>query len=152
MKWRPDESTEIQRNLGDFDGAISDQNKALDFDPSYADGYLNRASVRPGPVITNATINIADNAQFSINTSTLTILIQDPIDLDLIERIYFKPGRVVKLTVQYPETAILSEDDPSIGLAGNDLSRSELVTSTRILQNEFPPELVDEFLNWRVQI
>ena len=32
-----------KRNLGDFDGAISDQNKALDFDPLYADGYFNRA-------------------------------------------------------------------------------------------------------------
>ena len=42
MKWRSDESTEIQRNLGDFDGVISDQNKALDFDPLYADGYFNR--------------------------------------------------------------------------------------------------------------
>ena len=31
-----------KRNSGDFDGAISDQNKALDFDPLYADGYFNR--------------------------------------------------------------------------------------------------------------
>ena len=31
-----------KRNLGDFDGAISDQDKALDFDPLYADGYFNR--------------------------------------------------------------------------------------------------------------
>ena len=33
-----------KRNLGDLDGAISDQNKALDFDPLYADGYFNRSS------------------------------------------------------------------------------------------------------------
>ena len=32
-----------KRNLGDFDGAISDQNKALDFDPFYADGFFNRS-------------------------------------------------------------------------------------------------------------
>ena len=32
-----------KRNLNDFDGAILDQNKALDFDPLYADGYFNRA-------------------------------------------------------------------------------------------------------------
>ena len=31
-----------KRNSGDLDGAISDQNKALDFDPLYADGYFNR--------------------------------------------------------------------------------------------------------------
>ena len=114
------------------------------FMPSGEDGYLNRHSKRPEPVITGVTVNIADNAQFAINTSTVTILIQDPIDLDVIERIFFKPGRVVKLTVQHPESAILSEDEP--GLPGNALSKSELVTSTRILQNEFPAEMIDEFL------
>ena len=31
-----------KRNLGNFEGAISDQNQALDFDPLYADGYFNR--------------------------------------------------------------------------------------------------------------
>ena len=31
-----------KRNFGDLDGAISDQNKALDFDPLFADGYFNR--------------------------------------------------------------------------------------------------------------
>ena len=35
-----------KRNLGDFDGAISDQNRALDFDPLYADGYFNRGSAK----------------------------------------------------------------------------------------------------------
>ena len=35
-----------KRNLGDLDGAISDQNKALDFDPLYADGYFNRGSAK----------------------------------------------------------------------------------------------------------
>ncbi len=35
-----------KRNLGDFKGAISDQNKALDFDPLYADGYFNRGSAK----------------------------------------------------------------------------------------------------------
>ncbi len=33
-------------NLGDLDGAISDQNKALDFDPLYADGYFYRSSAK----------------------------------------------------------------------------------------------------------
>ena len=32
-----------KRNLGDFYGAIADQNKALDFDPLYADGYFYRS-------------------------------------------------------------------------------------------------------------
>ena len=33
-------------NLGDLDGGISDQNKALDFDPLYADGYFYRSSAK----------------------------------------------------------------------------------------------------------
>ena len=32
-----------KRNLNDFNGAILYQNKALDFDPLYANGYFNRA-------------------------------------------------------------------------------------------------------------
>ena len=35
-----------KRNLGDFYGAISDQNIALDFDPLYADGFFNRSSAK----------------------------------------------------------------------------------------------------------
>ncbi len=35
-----------KRNLGDFDGAISDQNIALAFDPLYTDGYFNRSSAK----------------------------------------------------------------------------------------------------------
>ena len=35
-----------KRNLGDIDGAISDQNKALGFDPLYIDGYFNRSSAK----------------------------------------------------------------------------------------------------------
>ena len=35
-----------KRNLGDFKGAISDQNRALEFDPLYIDGYFNRGSAK----------------------------------------------------------------------------------------------------------
>ena len=35
-----------KRNLGDLDGAIADQNKALGFDPLYIDGYFNRSSAK----------------------------------------------------------------------------------------------------------
>ena len=35
-----------KRNLGDLDGAISDQNKALSLDPLYVDGYFNRSSAK----------------------------------------------------------------------------------------------------------
>ena len=35
-----------KRNLGDFEGAIADQNQALDIDPFYADGYFNRSSAK----------------------------------------------------------------------------------------------------------
>tara|TARA_Y100001968_G_C19388624_1_gene734294 strand:- start:17 stop:649 length:633 start_codon:yes stop_codon:yes gene_type:complete len=35
-----------KRHLGDLAGAISDQNKALDYDPLYTDGYFNRGSAK----------------------------------------------------------------------------------------------------------
>ena len=35
-----------KRNLGDLDGVISDQNKALNVDRLYTDGYFNRSSAK----------------------------------------------------------------------------------------------------------
>ena len=35
-------SDNVKRNSGDFEGAISNQNQAHDFDPLYADGYFNK--------------------------------------------------------------------------------------------------------------
>ncbi len=125
---------QIKYTLG---GSTTRQN---DFLPSGTQGYLTKQSTRPGPVITGCTVNIADNAQFQINTSTINILIQDPADLDLIEETFFKPGRVVKLVAQYHSSGILSEDTK--------LAKDEFVTSYRILQNEFQdsnPDLIDEF-------
>ena len=79
---------------------VDDENKLLilggsdaqspEFYPTGKTGYLtnpDRPSKRPGPVITGVTVNIADNARFQINTSTITLLVQDPVDLDLIETI-----------------------------------------------------------------
>ena len=40
-----------KRNSGDFEGAISDQNQAHDFDPLYADGYFNRVIAKLKKVI-----------------------------------------------------------------------------------------------------
>jgi hypothetical protein len=118
-------------------GSTTRQN---DFLPSGEQGYLTKYSTRPGPVITGCTVNIADNAQFQINTSTINLLIQDPDDLNLIEETFFKPGRVVKLVAQYHKSGILSEDTK--------LATDEFVTSYRILRNEFQdsnPDLIDEF-------
>ena len=42
---------EAKRNSGDFEGAISDQNQALDIDPIYADGYFNRGIAKLKKVI-----------------------------------------------------------------------------------------------------
>ena len=42
---------DAKRNSGDFEGAISDQNQAHDFDPLYADGYFNRVIARLKKVI-----------------------------------------------------------------------------------------------------
>ena len=44
-------SDNAKRNSGDFEGAISDQNQAHDFDPLYADGYFNRVIAKLKKVI-----------------------------------------------------------------------------------------------------
>ena len=58
-----------KRDLNDFDGAILDQNKALDFDPLYADGYFNRAIAK----FKKGNFDSAINDYSQVETSTQKI-------------------------------------------------------------------------------
>ncbi len=117
-----------------FDGEIletighknTQQGKYL---PSGPEGFLNTStSNRIGPVITGVTVKLADNAQFAINTATVTIVVPDLDDLDRIEEVFFKPGRMMRLLVEHPEDVILGENQK--------LNESELLATTRIIKDQ----------------
>jgi hypothetical protein len=77
------------------------------FQPS---GFLSTTSKRIPPVISSADLSISDNSMGLSQTSTINILIPDPIrDLNFIESVYMRPGRPVKLTFAHHESAIITK-------------------------------------------
>jgi hypothetical protein len=80
------------------------------FQPSGPTGFLSTISKRIPPVITSADLSISDNSYGLSQTSTINILIPDPIrDLNFIESVYMRPGRPVKLTFAHHESAVITK-------------------------------------------
>jgi len=122
-------------------GGISTTNK---YGGSYlaggTDGYLVNDSTRIGPVITGVQINIADQAQFAVNSATINITLPNPDSLDAIEDLFLKPGRVIQIRIDHPDSAILS--DTSL------LEQDEMLYTTRIIKQQYGenPDDIEQFL------
>jgi hypothetical protein len=80
------------------------------FQPGGDSGFLSTISKRIPPVISSADLSLSDNSYGLSQTSTINILIPDPIrDLNFIESVYMRPGRPVKLTFAHHESAIITK-------------------------------------------
>jgi len=88
------------------------------------DGFLSTNSKRIPPVITSAELSLSDNSMGLSQKATVKLLISDPISsLDIIEAIYMRPGRPVKLIFSHPESAVIT---------GNRLSSTTLPVFERL--------------------
>lgn len=78
--------------------------------PEYQpDRFLSTPNKRIPPVITSADLSISDNSMGLSQEATVKILIPDPlVSLDIIEVIYMRPGRPVKLIFTHPDTAVIT--------------------------------------------
>ena len=141
------DNIEDDKPITSIGGGISTTNK---YGGSYlaggTDGYLANDSTRIGPVLTGVQINIADQAQFAINSATINITIPDPSTLDLIEESFLKPGRTVQIKIQHPDSAILSGTTL--------LAQDEMLFTTRILKQQYGdnPEDIEQFLEMNKMI
>lgn len=141
------DNIEDDKPITSIGGGISTTNK---YGGSYlaggTDGYLVNDSTRIGPVLTGVQINIADQAQFAINSATINITIPDPSTLDLIEESFLKPGRTVQIKIQHPDSAILSGTTL--------LAQDEMLFTTRILKQQYGdnPEDIEQFLEMNKMI
>jgi len=93
------------------------------------DGYLDSA-IRPlnrvPPYISSAEIAIGDHSMGLLNTATLRINIPDPKrDLDLIEAVYFRPGRAIEMTIQHPSSACILGNTGLTGTTLESLAKIE---------------------------
>lgn len=71
---------------------------------------FNNVSQRIPPVITACSMTIGDNSQGTLNKAEIQILIPNAdVDLDEIEKIYFRPGRLIQLRIVHPESAVITK-------------------------------------------
>ena len=68
-------------------------------------------SKRIPPYLTGLDISIGDDSMGIMQTATANVTIPNPgRDLDYFESVYLRPGRHVRVFIEHPDTAIVSED------------------------------------------
>ena len=69
----------------------------------------NITNNRIPPYISSANIAVGDHSMGLLNSATVVIEIPNPDrDLNIIERIFMRPGRYVKLEIEYPTSAVIT--------------------------------------------
>lgn len=108
--------------------------------PGGKDGYLLNDSNRTGPVITGVDIKLADQTLHKINTATINITIPDPLMLDNLEDMFFRPGRALRVEIMQPDDVVLNDGGPL-------LNKDESLYTTRILEQQYKDtkEDLDQF-------
>lgn len=87
-----------------------------------------RPVYRTTPYISTVSTQIYDQSRGYLNKATFDIMIPDPTsDMDIMESIYCIPGRNVKIEIQHPDSAIISDE-----FGGGQLSPEELVDYTAL--------------------
>lgn len=99
------------------DAEAASQAKSIN-DQAYVDTKtVSDISRRVGPYITDATINIGDHSFGLLNKASISIVIPNPDrDLDIMEDIFFRPGRFCRIDVEHPENAVITRNNDTGGL------------------------------------
>ena len=64
---------------------------------------------RTGPYITSVDITIGDHSQGLLNRATVQFTIPNiASDLDIVEQIWFRPGRYISIDIEHPKSALVS--------------------------------------------
>lgn len=78
--------------------------------PSTMDGFLTKTSKRIPPTISSVLVDISDHSFGLLNKASVTFMLHNIDDFDQFESIWMRPGRFAKILIQYPETAVLSNN------------------------------------------
>lgn len=84
------------------------------FQPSGPQGFLSDSNSvnRTKPYLSQVSIQTYDQSRGYLNRGKIDIIIPDPAnDMDLIESVYCRPGRTLKLRIQHPESAVLTTNN-----------------------------------------
>ena len=73
------------------------------------DETVKNTAKRVPPFIKQANIAIADNSRGLLNKATIQLTIPNPeLDLDRIERYWFRPGRYAQVILEHPDSAVIT--------------------------------------------
>ena len=121
-------SVEVINNISIGNVILSDDQRTiedvkLNLDSSTVKNKANRIP----PIIKQANITIVDNSRGLLNKATIQINIPNPeLDLDRIERYWFRPGRFAQIIFEHPDSAVIT---------GARLTSGSLPPSETILKN-----------------
>ncbi len=95
-------SFQIEKKEGTLDVSVSGE-------ATRVTSSAQNVSQRIPPVITACSMTISDNSQAALNKAEIQILIPNAdVDLDTIEKIYFRPGRLIQLRIVHPNSAVIT--------------------------------------------
>lgn len=121
---------------------VTDKSYAGNIAAATADPNRINSSRRVPPYITSCDVSIGDHSNGLLNEATINIVIPNPErDLNFIESVYFRPGRACSITIQHPETAVVSRTE-TLGL----LTRDTLPSTEKLA--ELYPTIFDTGSLW----
>jgi len=98
---------------------------------------ITNTSKRIPPYLTGVEIQIGDDSMGIMQNATVNVTIPNPgRDLEYFESIYLRPGRNVKIYIEHPKTAIVSEDT-------NGFLTDKTMPSTEKIKSLYP-EIADK--------
>lgn len=125
-------------DLGGFQIEQNDGNISVTGEAVTSSIEVRNIAQRVPPFITACSIQIADSSTSKLNKAEVQISIPNAdLDLETIERIYFRPGRLVQLRIVHPESAVRT---------GNRLTDDSILPSFEALKKQ-NPEFKLESLN-----
>ena len=113
---------------------------------------LTDNSRRIGPYIRTVDVSIGDGSMGLLNKATVAITVPNPTrDLDAIESTWMRPGRHVTITIEHPNSAVITKDTTNDGKPPTAALLSKLVIPDEAkLQKLYPWLPIDE-LTSRIQ-
>ena len=110
---------------------------------------LTDNSRRIGPYIRTADVSIGDGSMGLLNKATVAITVPNPTrDLDAIESTWMRPGRHVTITLEHPESAVITKNKSIDGYPPTNALLSKLVIPDKSkLQELYPSWNIDDLQN-----
>jgi hypothetical protein len=98
---------------------------------------------RTGPYITNVDISIGDHSMGLLNKATVQFTIPNITrDLDVVEQIWFRPGRYISIDIEHPKSALVST-------SGTTATTNGLLTPLSIPNRE---KLLKLYPSWKTEM